>query len=297
MAEAKRPERKPNPEMFKAKEPAQLFDDLYLTGSHGTGILILRTSEGLVFLDASGDVDAYDKYIEPFYEKFGFRDEKVLMIILTHAHFDHYLGSEMIRRKTGCEVALSWDDTAYITYCRENIGPDGEYKMGVYPRITRILHDGEELVFGDHTIRIMVGGGHTPGCLNLLFDVHEGDKTYHVVECGGFGIFGPGRFPDGDYIYGKLWAVEQALNYANSSVKLWEYCKQHNVTVFFNPHPHLCDAWKHVEENKERKEGDENAFSIGLEGVRKYIVGRYTAALESASAFSGIEEEYDPSKG
>lgn len=44
------------------------------------------------------------------------------------------------------------------------------------------------------------------------------------------------------------------------------------------------------EKNKARKPGEENAFVIGLEGVRKWIVERFDVCLECAQKFLGYSE-------
>ena len=80
--------------------------------------------------------------------------------------------------------------------------------------------------------------------------------------------------------------------YTSSCVKLWEYCKEKRADVYFNPHPHLCDLMKHAEDNRSRGEGDPNAFVIGTEGVRGWVVNRFEASLESVQAFSDIQKPY-----
>ena len=38
----------------------------------------------------------------------------VKALLLTHGHFDHYMGADKIRLRTGCEVALSKEDAAFM---------------------------------------------------------------------------------------------------------------------------------------------------------------------------------------
>ena len=93
-------------------EPIQIFDDLFFVGNQMEGIFILKTSEGLVLMEATDETDAYETYLQPGLEKLGFAGEKILMLLITHGHFDHYLGAEHIRLATGCPVAMSKEDTA-----------------------------------------------------------------------------------------------------------------------------------------------------------------------------------------
>lgn len=267
----------------------QIFDDLYLVGTHLISILILVTSEGLVLIDSTDNPKAYEEYLAPGLKQFGLEGERVLALFLTHGHFDHYLGADNIRRNTGCEIGLSEADAAYLVWSRENVGPNQEFKEGFVPRITFLLRDGETYSFGDHSIYTMIGGGHTPGCMNYFFDVHEKGETHRVMVGGGFGIFGPGAYPDGAYPYGVQWGVDQALHYASTSVRAWEHVKQTHCDVYFNPHPHLCNFDERLAAWEKRGEGDPNPFVIGEDGVRVYLADRFRAALDAVPRFTDIE--------
>ena len=271
------------------QEPVKLFDDLYYIGNMTVGSWVIKTSAGLVLIDSSSLADEYEQYLVPSLKKLGLENEKILCLLLTHGHFDHCEGAYMIQQRTGCDVALSLEDTAYMAYCYENWEPKNRFQI---PQVTMLLKDGQDLVFGDHTIHVMMATGHTPGCLNFSMEVHEGEETHRFVMMGGFGVFGPGRYPDGEYPYGVLEGQRLALAFAYSCVELWEYAKANHADVFLNPHPQLCDVWKLNETNKSRQPGDPNPFVIGLEGVRKWIENRYTDCLESAQKFTDIRQEY-----
>lgn len=281
-----------DPTVFRAVEPIKMFDDLYYIGNKVVGIYVLKTSEGLVFIDATENVNAYEEIVKSSLEKLGFADEKVIAIFLTHGHFDHYLGADSIRVNTGCEVGLSMEDTAYMAWCDENVDPQSkEFKSRNIPRITFIIEDGKDYTYGEHTIHAMIAPGHTPGCLCFSFDVHENGVKHRVALMGGYGVFGPDRYEGGaDYPYSRQYAVDNALKFASSCMRFWTYAQETNCDIYLNPHPHLCDLFKHAEMNKIRSEGDENAYVIGLDGVRKWILERFDVCLESASYFAELSK-------
>ena len=276
-----------DPAPLETIEPLQLFDDLYYCGHKLLGFWILKTSEGLVLFD-SGDLnEGWEKWLEPALRKFGLQDEPVKMLFLTHGHFDHYLGARKVWEKTDCDIALSREDTIYMMGSVDN-----RDKEPVFPPITRFVEDGEDLTFGDHTVRVIFAPGHTPGCLNYSFPVHDNGEEHRVIMAGGYGVFGPGFFPGGEYPYGVNFAVTQAFTFAASLAKTWEYVKETGCDVYLNPHPHLCRVLEYAEENKDRKPGDPNGVVIGQEGVRKWLQERFDVCLERALEFTDIRKEY-----
>lgn len=281
--------RTPDPDAFKAVEPIKMFDDLYYIGNKVVGIYVLKTSEGLVLIDATENPNADEEIVIPSLERLGFGSEKILALFLTHGHFDHFLGAAKIQERTGCLVGLSNEDAAFMVAGFDNITAM-DYKPYPIPRITLLVEDGKEYVYGEHSIRVMFAPGHTPGCLNFTFDVHENGEKHRVAVMGGYGIFGPGAFP-GKYLYpfGVQTAVDNALLFASTCVKFWLHCKESGCDVYLNPHPHLCALFENAEKNKKRKSDGGNAFVIGTEGVKNWILERFDACLESAGKFSTMK--------
>lgn len=278
-----------DPSLLDPIEPIQLFDDYYFVGNRLIGFHILKTSEGLVLFEAMDRYDADDEFLIPGLKKLGFENEKILMIFLTHGHFDHYLGADKVRNRTGCEVALTQEDAAFMVWANDN----REQKEERIAHITKLVKDGDCFTFGDHKIDVLSAPGHTPGCLNYSFDVHDRGEKHRIMLFGGYGVFGPGVYPgENEYPYSVQWAVDQALTFASSCVKTWEYCKANNCDVYLNPHPHLCDLLNLASKNESRTQEDSNAFVIGLDGVRKWILERYNVCMDHASKFTDLCEEY-----
>lgn len=274
----------PTPENTTNQEPVKLFDDLYFVGDKMVGSWVITTSEGLVLIEAAAEPDHWEACLKPGLDKLGLGDQKVLALLLTHGHFDHYAGCDHIRRATGCDICLSAKDTLYITTGVENHRFNERIPN---PQVTRIIEPGDELVFGDHVISVLDGAGHTPGCLNYSMEVHEGEETHRFVMMGGFGIFGPGHFMM-EYPYGVDYAVQQAFTFASNCVKTWEYAKKHHCDIFLNPHPHLCNMYELAALNQDRKPGAPNAFVIGEDGVRRWLLERFDECLKLGVEFTDI---------
>lgn len=281
-----------DPSVLLPIEPVQLFDDYYYIGNKLVGFHVLKTSEGLILFDAMDKYDVYEEFLLPGLEKLGLADEKIRMLFLTHGHFDHYMGADMVRLRTGCDVALSAADTVFMLN-----GPDNYLDLEDLrvPRITKLVTDGEDIRFGSHTVHVIFAPGHTPGCLNYSFEVHDHGEPHRVMMVGGYGVFGPGAYPGKTpYPFSVTYSVEQALTFAASLVKSWEYAKETDCDVYLNPHPHLCDLLKLAEQNKTRQAGQPNAFVIGQEGVRRWLRERFDACMESAVKFTDLASPANP---
>ena len=281
----------PSPDNLKPQGPVKLFDDLYFIGNKLVGSWVIPTSEGLVLIEGSAEVDHWENCLKPGLDELGLGNEKVLALLLTHGHMDHYAGCDHIQRATGCDVCLTVEDTMYMSTGSENRKANFEQNIPV-PMVTRVLTPGEDLVFGDHVISVLDGAGHTPGCLNYSMEVHEGEETHRFVMMGGYGIFGPGAWPKEEYPYGIDYAVKHAFMFATCCARTWEYAKANNCDVFLNPHPHLCNMYDLAEENRNRRPGEKNAFVIGKDGVRQWLLERFDACMETVVKFTDIREPY-----
>ena len=279
-----------DPALFQPVEPVKLFDDFFFVGNKVVGFFILKTTEGLILFEAMDKYDADDEFLVPGLKKLGFENEKILMLFITHGHFDHYMGADKVRIRTGCEVALSKEDASFMVWAVDNREQE-EQRM---PHITKFVEDGDVFTFGEHIIEVLSAPGHTPGCLNYSFEVSDLGQKHRIMFFGGYGVFGPGVYPGKNgYPYSVQWAVDHALLFAASCVKTWEYCKANNCDVYLNPHPHLCELFNLAEVNKNRKDGNPNAFVIGVEGVRKWILERYNVCVGHVLKFTDIAKEYN----
>ncbi len=275
----------PNPDDMKPQGPVKLFDDLYFIGNKVVGSWVIPTSEGIVLIEASAEADHWEKVLKPGLDEIGLGSEKILALLLTHGHMDHYGGSDHIMRATGCDVCLSAVDAVYMNTRKKNIRTNKESGVSA-PMITRIIAPGDELVFGDHVISVLDGAGHSPGCLNYSMEVHDNGEPHRFIMMGGYGVFGTFEWED------VQTSVMYALKFASTCVNAWEYAKAHNCDIFFNPHPHLCNMYQTAEENKNRKPGDPNAFVIGRDGVRQWIMERFDACMASVVEFSDIRKPF-----
>ena len=165
-----------------------------LTGVHmlrGLGpsvAYVVETSAGPILVDSGLEADAAPVKAEMAKLLLDWRTVKA--ILLTHVHGDHLGGAEHLRTATGAKVYAGRGDAGVI---REGTSRDAVFSAFHMPNhaphkttVDVELDGGEELVFGDTTIRVIATPGHTPGSVCYLLErggrrvLFSGDVIMHL---------------------------------------------------------------------------------------------------------------------
>lgn len=106
---------------------------------------------------------------------------KLVAAVATHAHFDHVLGAEAIRERTGVPFYLHADDVPILEAMQER----GLRFLGIElpppPEVDRNYRDGDELSVGSITLGVIDTPGHSPGSVSLVVSdevVFSGDTLF-----------------------------------------------------------------------------------------------------------------------
>src|SRR5690606_21765916 len=98
-----------DPERNWYAEPAKVFD-LYFLGQTVFSVWALRTSEGIILVDAIFDYSVEAEVIDAL-RKLGIDPAEIRYVIISHAHADHSGGAAILQRH-GARVVMSeadWD--------------------------------------------------------------------------------------------------------------------------------------------------------------------------------------------
>ena len=107
------------------------------------------------------------------------KGKKLKFILLTHGHFDHVIGVNEMREKTGAKVLINKEDVV-----RMNESADIMRTFGVQgvetTKADDFLNDGDTLKFGNTEIKVIATPGHTQGCVCYLIDgkLFSGDTLF-----------------------------------------------------------------------------------------------------------------------
>jgi len=101
--------------------------------------------------------------------------------VATHAHFDHVLGADALRRRLGIPFYLHAEDVPLL----ELNQVAGRLFLGVElpppPEVDRTYGEGDELVAGSLRLGVIHTPGHSPGSISLLVPneaVFSGDTLF-----------------------------------------------------------------------------------------------------------------------
>lgn len=262
-------------------EPSKLFDDVYYVGRRGVGVLVVTTTEGLVLIDSMDPVDADEKHIVPGLLELGFHPEDIHTIILTHGHIDHFAGAARLQAKYGCKVAIGMTDAMFMVTSEY---PMKRMPVVEYPRVDIVLEDRKPLVIGGHTFIPVLTPGHTPGGMSFMFNVHDGGQEHWASLWVGAGLPRKMQFWD-ENLNGPEPQLRYTCDFVHSAFVFRKECENQGCDVVLGVHPHRCGLFEKIEANKNRKEGEPNAFIVGIEGVVANLNELAHNALEFASEF------------
>ncbi|MCU0560482.1 MAG: MBL fold metallo-hydrolase [Desulfobacterales bacterium] len=135
----------------------------------------------------------------------------VTQIINTHGHFDHVGANARLKKVTGAPISAHASDAPLLGQLSRMAAMWG-MSAEDSPPPDRLIDEGDRIVVGELTFRVIHTPGHTPGGVSLLVDGHlfVGDTLFA-------GSVGRTDFPGGDFetlkasIQKKLFVLGDAL--------------------------------------------------------------------------------------
>ena len=163
-----------------APEP-EAFDNLYYVGSAWVSAWVLKTSEGLILIDALNNNKEAADLIEGGMRRLGLDPAQIRYVLVTHGHGDHYGGAQMLAERYRARVVASEIDWKMM-----ETGLEFDSKQWDRPpKRDMAVKDGDTLKLGDTTVRFMVTPGHTLGTISPVFDVRHEGQVHKAMIWGG----------------------------------------------------------------------------------------------------------------
>jgi len=118
---------------------------------------------------------------------------QVKYLVNTHGHFDHVGANKRMKEVTGAPIAIHPGDEPMLTELSRSAAMFG-LSAENSPPADRLLNHGDEICFGDTTLKVIHTPGHSPGgiCLYTPGHLFAGDALFA-------GSIGRTDLPGGDF--------------------------------------------------------------------------------------------------
>lgn len=139
-----------------------------------------ETNTYIVTCEETGETAVVDPSLpeETLIEKL--EGKNVKYILLTHGHYDHIGGVNLIKEKTGAKVVIHKEDEEMLCDKNKNYGTDS---TPIYADI--LVEDGTELMLGNSKITVLHTPGHTKGGVCYIFPddrvMFSGDTLFRLT--------------------------------------------------------------------------------------------------------------------
>lgn len=252
-------------------EPRQVFDNLYFVGVRGVASWVIKTSEGLIVVDALNNDEESRERIEGGLRTLGLDPKDIRTLIITHAHGDHYGGQNYLVETYGPKVLMSEEDWQELEKPEQQFSNP---RWGAPPKRDVSVKDGDTVTLGDTTVQLYVTPGHTPGTVSLIFPVADKGEKHMVALWGGTGLnFGPNE--------------ARMRAYSASAGRFRDIAAGQNVDVFMSNHPTRDGALENLARLAERGPNDPHPFVAGNEALGAFDLLRDCSLAQAESIKAG----------
>ena len=121
--------------------------------------------------------------------KLGYKPKDVKMILISHAHLDHFGGAAIMHELTGETLYMSKEDEEFMKKVPEETELPQDMWHVQHISIDKNYSDDVAITLGDISIRTLLTPGHTIGCTSFFWDEKNPvtGETYTIAMHGGVG--------------------------------------------------------------------------------------------------------------
>ncbi|HYQ27502.1 MAG TPA: MBL fold metallo-hydrolase [Polyangiaceae bacterium] len=260
-------------------EPSQIFDNLYYVGNEFVGVLVLRTSAGLILFDSSSSADEAEHRLVPGLVKLGLNPKDIKYVVVTHGHWDHFGGAAYLQQTYAAKIALGAADWDLIEKAPPHSLEASEHPI---PKREIAVIDGQKLTLGDTTVKLYVTPGHTPATVSAIVPVRD-RGTPRTLSLYGSVAFPPSLEPTE--------RVGGLRKYDQSVQRFADISKQAGAVGILNTHVFADGGLARLNALRTRKPSEPNPFLIGAEATSRYY-GILHECLQAAQARPQVASDW-----
>jgi metallo-beta-lactamase class B len=155
----------------------KIIGNLYYVGTADYASFLITSDQGHILINP--DFDDSVPLIQKSVEQLGFKFQDVKILLISHAHGDHAAGAARVKELTGAQLMVMDRDVPVM-----EAGGRGSPAV----KVSRVLHDKEEVSLGGNVLTAYLTPGHTKGCTTWAMKAQEGGRSYNVVIVGSAGV-------------------------------------------------------------------------------------------------------------
>lgn len=166
---------------IKTPPASKAFDNLYYVGLGSVGAWAVKTSDGIIVIDALNDSAEARTYIEGGLRSVGLDPAQIKYVVVSHGHSDHFGGAKYLQDRFHAHVLMSPADWALMASAPKLMNGQSPEK----PAHDMDIGDGQTLTLGDTTLTFFITPGHSPGTVSTLIPVKDHGRTRVISFWGG----------------------------------------------------------------------------------------------------------------
>jgi metallo-beta-lactamase class B len=239
--------------------PTRILDDVYAIGNSGTTVYVVRTSAGLLMIDALL-ANQVETQLVPGFRALGLDPAQVRIILVTHGHADHFGGAAYFQEKFGSTVYVSTADWRVMENPPPTRGGRGPADPApAIPKHDAEIVDGQKITLGDLTVTPVAVPGHTPGSMAFIFPVRDRGAS-HVAA-----LFG------GAWLTPNILSDNALETFAASVVRFRAETSAAGVDTLLQNHMLMVPIQSKLDALATRRAGDRNPFVVGTAAYQKFV--------------------------
>ena len=235
-----------------APAPGKAFDNLAYVGGAWASSWALDTQGGILLIDALNNDGEAAQLIDGGLKQLGMDPSRIKMVIVTHAHGDHYGGAKHLSTQYKPRWVMSEIDWRQTEGQLEFATP----LWGAPPQRDIAVSDGDTVKLGDDIVTTLLTPGHTLGTITPIFDVRANGQRHRAMVWGGTA-----------FNFGRDLARLDA--YIESTQRLAEVARAQQIDVMLSNHPGYDGTVKKLE--LLRNGASANPFVIGTPAVLRAL--------------------------
>ncbi len=240
-----------------APPPGKAFDNLYFVGADWVSAWAIKTSDGIILIDALNNEMEAAALIEGGMRKLDLDPAQIKYVIVTHGHGDHYGGAPYLAQKYRARVVMSEADWTMTETKLEFATPI----WGAPPKRSAggiSVKDGDRITLGDTTVTLYITPGHTMGTISPVFDVTSGGQKHRAMLWGGTA-----------FNFGKN--VPRLGSYIESTRRMGTVTQAQNIDVLLSNHSAVDSSQARLAALRQQPAGAANPFVIGTPAVSRAL--------------------------